>query len=211
MTDQSSTTIPDGYMVNGQGHLVPKDRVKDIDMARNDLVLDIVASFKQQQQQLAALKANVLGEISAFIEMSAEQYGVKMGGKKGNISLLSFDGNYKLQLQISKYITFDERLQVAKTLIDECIHVWAKGARSEIMALVNDAFQVDREGKVSTSRILGLRRLDISDEKWMQAMAAIADSIQYTGSKVYIRAYQRVPDSDSWTSITLDFAALEVV
>jgi len=197
-------------MINGQGHLVPKDQVKDIDLARNDLVLDVVASFKQQQHQLAALKSNALGEIAAFVEMSAEQYGVKMGGKKGNVSLLSFDGNYKLQLQISEYITFDERLQVAKTLIDECIHTWAQGARSEIMALVNDAFQVDKEGKVSTSRILGLRRLDIADEKWLQAMTAIADSIQYTGSKTYIRAYQRVPGSDNWKCITLDFAALEV-
>jgi len=197
-------------MINGQGHLVPVDQVKDIDMARNDLVLDIVASFKQQQQKLATLKGNVLGEISAFVEMSAEQYGAKLGGKKGNVSLLSFDGSYKLTLQVSEYITFDERLQVAKSLIDECIHDWSNGADSKILVLVNDAFQVDKEGNVSTSRILGLRRLKIDDSKWLQAMQAIADSMTCAGSKTYIRAYQRVGQTDQWKVISLDFAALEV-
>lgn len=205
------TEIPAGYMVNGQGHLVHVDQVKDIDIARNDLVLEVVATFKRQQAVLTAMKINVLGEISAFVDMSAEQYGVKMGGKKGNVSLLSFDGQHKLQLQISEYITFDERLQVAKALIDECIHAWSDGADSKILVLVNDAFQVDKEGKVSTARILGLRRLDITDEKWQQAMKAIADSIQYTGSKSYVRAYERVAGTDNWKCITLDFAALEAV
>ena len=113
-------------------------------------------------------------------------------------------------MQISEYITFDERLQVAKALIDECIHEWSQGASSEIRALVNDAFQVDKEGKVSTGRILGLRRLNIETEKWQQAMKAIADSIQTTGSKTYVRAYQRVSGSENWKGITLDFSALEV-
>jgi len=202
--------IPNGYMENSQGNLTPIDRVTDLDMARNDLVLDIVATFKQQQAQLAALKSNVMGEITAFVEMSAEQYGAKLGGKKGNVSLLSYNGSYKLQLQIQDYITFDERLQVAKALIDECIHEWSDGADSKILVLVNDAFQVDKEGKVSTARILGLRRLDISDDKWLQAMKAIADSIQYTGSKAYIRAYERVAGTNNWKCITLDFAALDV-
>jgi len=202
--------IPEGYMQNSKGDLTPIDRVTDLDMARNELVLDIVASFKQEQHRLAALKSNVLGEISAFVEMSAEQYGAKLGGKKGNVSLMSFDGRYRLTLQISEYITFDERLQVAKSLIDECIHDWSNGADSKILVLVNDAFQVDKQGNVSTSRILGLRRLKIDDEKWQQAMQAIADSMTCAGSKTYIRAYQRVGSTDQWKVISLDFAALEV-
>ena len=203
------TTIPEGYMVNSQGYLVPVEQVKPIDIARNDLVLETVTTFGVMQRAMSEMKKRVMGDIDAFVEMSAEQYGVSLGGKKGNITLMSFDGSYKLQLQISEYITFDERLQVAKTLIDECIHEWSDGARSEIRALVNNAFQVDKEGKVSTSRILGLRRLNIDHAKWNQAMQAISDSIQTVGSKSYIRAYQRQGENN-WKQITLDFAALEV-
>jgi len=118
------TTIPEGYMVNSQGYLVPVEQVKPIDIARNDLVLETVTTFGVMQRAMSEMKKRVMGDIDAFVEMSAEQYGVSLGGKKGNITLMSFDGSYKLQLQISEYITFDERLQVAKTLIDECIHEW---------------------------------------------------------------------------------------
>ena len=97
---------------------------------------------------------------------------------------------------------------MAKELIDQCIHEWSNGARSEIRALVNDAFQVDKEGRVNTARILSLRRLDIQDEKWLTAMQAIGESIQVAGSKTYFRVYERVGDSDQYKAIVLDIAAL---
>ena len=74
--------------------------------------------------------------------------------------------------------------------------------------LVNDAFQVDREGKISTGRVLGLRRLDINDDKWQQAMRAIADSMNVSGTKPYIRFYERNERSDEYVAISLDMAAL---
>jgi len=202
--------ITEGYLKNSKGHLVPKDQVEDLDLLRNELVSNIAATFIAEREVLRQLKQTVLDEIAAFVEISAEQYGTTIGGKKGNINLMSFNGAYKVSVQISEYIVFDERLQVAKTLIDECIHDWSNGADDKILTLVNDAFQVDKQGNVSTSRILGLRRLKIEDEKWQQAMQAIADSMTTAGSKTYIRAYERVGSTDQWKVISLDFAALEV-
>ncbi len=205
---QQKRTIPDGYMEDGKGALWPVDSVKDIDKTRDSLVKEIVAKARRQSEELARFKAAVFGDIEAFIQLSGEKYGVNMGGKKGNVSLLSFDGRYKIQRAVAETLTFDERLQVAKELIDQCIHEWSNGARSEIRALVNDAFQVDKEGRVNTARILSLRRLDIQDEKWLTAMQAIGESIQVAGSKTYFRVYERVGDSDQYKAIVLDIAAL---
>lgn len=205
---QQKRTIPDGYMEDGKGALWPVDSVKDIDKTRDSLVKEIVAKARRQSEELARFKAAVFGDIEAFIQLSGEKYGVNMGGKKGNVSLLSFDGRYKIQRAVAETLTFDERLQVAKELIDQCIHEWSNGARSEIRALVNDAFQVDKEGRVNTARILSLRRLDIQDEKWLTAMQAIGESIQVAGSKTYFRVYERVGDTDQYKAIVLDIAAL---
>ena len=198
------------YMKNSKGHLIPKEQVSDLDLLRDELVGNIAATFIAERETLRQLKQMTLDEIATFVDVSAEQYGAKIGGKKGNINLMSFDGAYKVSVQISEYIVFDERLQVAKTLIDECIHDWSDGADDKILTLVNDAFQVDKQGNVSTSRILGLRRLKIDDTKWQEAMQAIADSMTTAGSKTYIRAYERVGSTDQWKVISLDFAALEV-
>ncbi len=200
--------IPEGHMRDTQGRLVPTEMVKEIDRDRDTLVREIVANALAQQTALLKFKTGAMGDIEAFIELSGEKYGAKVGGNKGNVTLSSFDGQYKVQRSVSEYIVFDERLQVAKTLIDECIHKWTEGSPANVKALVDHAFKTDAEGKVSTGRILGLKSLNIHDEKWLSAMQAISDSMRIAGSKMYMRVYERVGDSDQYQPISLDIAAL---
>jgi hypothetical protein len=197
--NQATNTVPEGYKEDARGALVPLKTIRPIDLARDDLVREIVAKVKDENVRLAMLKAEVFGDIEAFVALS---------GEKGNVSLLSFDGRFKVQRAIAESLVFDERLQVAKELVDQCIHEWSEGARVEIRALINDAFQVDQAGRVNTGRILGLRRLDIKSEKWDQAMKAISESLQVAGSKTYFRVYERVGDSDQYRQVSLDIAAL---
>ncbi|MBU1041300.1 MAG: DUF3164 family protein [Proteobacteria bacterium] len=197
----------EGYMENAQGHQVPVAQVQEIDMARHELVMEKVAKVQAMHEQLARLKAELMADVGAFVTLSAERYGAKVGGHKGNVTLLSYDGRYKIARQVAEHITFDERLQAAKSLIDECLRDWTKDSSSEIQALIDQAFQVDKEGRISTTRILGLRRLDITDERWRTAMQAIGDSIQVTGSKSYVRVYKR-QESGAYTAISLDMASI---
>lgn len=203
----NETTIPEGYMEDAKRHLIPTGKVKPVDKLRDELVRGIVDAAKEAQTVLRTFRVNSLGDIQAFADLSAEKYGAKRGGLKGNITLMSFDGRYKVQLQISDHLSFDERLQVAKSLIDECLTEWAKGSTEEIKAIINQAFAVDTEGRVNTGAILGLRKLDIQDSRWREAMEAIADSLQVIGSKKLIRVYER-RDDDSYAPIPLDLASL---
>jgi len=141
------------------------------------------------------------------VDVSASQYGRAWGGKKGNITLTTYDGRHRLVVSISDRITFDERLQVARDLIGDCIEKWSQGSRNEIRILVQDAFQVDKAGKINTARVLGLRRLEIADPDWQKAMEAISDSIQVSGSKQYLRFYER-DEQGQYVQIPLDVAAL---
>ncbi len=200
-------TIPHGYLKNQNGHLVPQESIDEIDLTRNDLVLEMVAKAQTMRGQLATFKQSVMGDMAAFIEMSAEKYGIQVGGNKGNVTLLSYDGQYKVQRAIAEHLVFDERLQVAKELIDQCIHSWAESSHANVRALIEHAFQVDKQGKISTGRVLGLRQLNIEDKDWKQAMEAIADSIKVSSTKAYLRFYQRIGE-DSWQPISLDIAAL---
>lgn len=197
------------YLTNAQGHLVPLETIKQIDLIRNDLVIDIVERTKRLSAMIKAFKSEVFGDIAAFVQLSAEEYGVSIGGDKGNIMLTSFDGKYKVVRQVAEYLTFDERLQAAKALVDDCIRRWSQNARPEIQVLVNDAFRVDTQGNINTNRVLGLRRLSITDEMWQRAMKAISDAVQVSGTKSYIRIYERIATSgglSEWKPIPLDAA-----
>lgn len=200
--------VPDGYRLDARGRLVPESMIKPIDFTRDELVRELVLKAKLQSAALAKFKDEVFADADAFIQLSATQYGALLGGKKGNVTLHSFDGRYKVLLAVAENVTFDERLQAAKVLIDECIHEWAESSRPEIKVLVGDAFQTDKEGKLNTGRILGLRRLEIDDKRWQRAMLAIGESLQVVGSKRYVRFYERVGDADEYVPISLDVASV---
>jgi hypothetical protein len=201
-------TEPESMMINALGHHVPMSKIKPIDLERNDLVTSIVKLAKGVSHNIADFKKDAFSNVEAFIQLSAEQYGVTLGGKKGNVSLLSFDGRYKVTRQIQEHIHFDERLQAAKALIDQCITSWTTDSNDNVKAIVNRAFEVNKEGNISTSSVLMLRTLKIDDPEWLAAMNAISDSITVSGSKQYIRIYERVGDTDQFTPISLDIASL---
>jgi Protein of unknown function (DUF3164) len=207
MSDEDQT-VPKGYWKSASGALIPDAKVKAIDKDRHHVVTSMCEAAKQASADLTAFKLTSMQVVQEFVERSLSAYDVKHGGKKGNVTLVSFDGRYKVVRQMAETIVFDERLQAAKALIDECIHVWAKGSNANIKVLVNDAFQVDREGKISTGRVLGLRRLEINDETWTRAMAAISDSMNVASTKPYVRFYERDERSGDYMPISLDVASL---
>ncbi|WNL39851.1 DUF3164 family protein [Halomonas sp. PAMB 3232] len=200
--------IPDGFRMDAKGRLIPLEQIKEVDQLRDELVRSIADRATELRDQLRDFKADVFSEIEALIQTSAQEYDVQIGGKKGNVQLVSFCGKYKVLRAISETITFDERLQAAKGLIEECLRDWTTGARPEVATIVQDAFRVDQAGNIRTGQVLGLRRLNIQDERWLRAMDAISDAVQVTGSKSYIRVYERVGSSDQYRPISLDIAGV---
>lgn len=194
------------YWRDATGTLTPEELVRDIDKHRDELVTEWVEKGKALNRQIGEFKGGIFGDLGAFIELSAEKYGAKVGGNKGNVTLFSYDGKYKIQRAINESLQFDERIQAAKVLIDECLNEWSEGSRPELKALIERAFNVDKEGNLNTSRILGLRRVEIQDSRWQNAMQAISESVQVVSSKAYVRLYERVGETDQYVPIALDVA-----
>ena len=198
----------ENYKADHKGRLVPISLIDEVDLERDSLVTELVEKAKDLQSMMIEFKKQSGGDVVAFCDLSSEKYGVKRGGNKGNVSLVSFDGKLKVQIQVAELIVFDERLHAAKELIDECLTEWTEGSRDEIKALITDAFQVDKEGNISTGRILGLRRLKISDPRWIRAMDAISESVRVADTKSYLRFYEKTGLDDKWAPICLDMAAV---
>ena len=207
MQTEDKPVIPNGYWERADGMLVPLSKITDIDKERTKVVTELCRLASVQSALIADFKAKATDLVLDFVAHSMAEYKVKHGGKKGNITLISFDGKYKVVRQMQETLVFDERLQAAKALIDECIIAWSKTTNANITVLVKDAFQVDKAGKIDTQRVLGLRRLKIEDPKWQRAMQAIGDSIQVSGTKPYIRFYEKNEAGD-YVAISLDMAVL---
>ena len=198
--------IPEGYRVDAKGRLIPEAQIKPIDLERDALVRNIVDGAGKLNALLQAFKRQAFDDVQALVELSAEQYGVRIGGDKGNVTLTSFDGRYRVLRAIAENITFDERLQAAKKLIDECLNEWTGQGPGELRVIVQDAFDVDKQGNINTNKILSLRRHNIEDERWKRAMDAIGDAIQVVGTRPYIRIYERDDRTGEYNRLSLDLA-----
>ncbi|WP_395672038.1 DUF3164 family protein [Inquilinus sp.] len=203
----TSSTIPDGYLRDAKGRLVPENLVRPSDKLQDQLVAKMLGHADELSAQIARFKAHCFDDVGSFVDLLAEQYGVTRGGGKGNMSFNSYDGTLKVVIAVADHLTFGPELQVAKGLVDECIAEWSQGSNDQIKMLVQHAFQVDKEGRVSREAIFALRRIEIEDERWKHAMAAIGDSVRIEGSKTYIRFYRRATPEDSWRPVTIDLAA----
>ncbi|HIE3015325.1 TPA: DUF3164 family protein [Klebsiella pneumoniae] len=201
-------TAPEGYWIDAKDAFIPVKLLKPIDLARDTLVGEIVTKAIELNKLMKEFKESSFGDIGAFVDLSANEYGVKLGGKKGNVTLYSFDGRYLIQRAMADRIAFDERLQAAKELIDQCLADWTEGARPELQILINRAFSTDKSGAVSTGAVLALRRYEIDDQRWHRAMEAIGESLQVIATSSYIRIYERIGDTDQYMPIALNMATV---
>lgn len=199
--------IPDDCLVDAKGRYCPIDTIKEVDVLENQTVEKIFDYAEELSAQITRFKAHTFDDVGAFVNLLSEQYGLSKGGQKGNMSFTSFDGLKRVKIQIQDHMEFGPELQIAKDLIDECITDWASDSNPQIRALVNHAFNVDKPGQVNREALFSLRRMNINDDRWKQAIQAITDSIRIIGSKAYVRIYKREDTEAKWENINLDLAA----
>lgn len=207
------TTAPGVVMVNGRefmedakGNLMPIANVRPEDKLQDETVRKIMGYARSLSAQIARFKGHTVADLGSFDALLEQEYGTKIGGKKGNRTYQTIDGKMKVQVQVSDLISFGPELQIAKTLLDECLTEWSADSRPEIQAIVTRAFNTDKEGRINKSELFMLLRLDIEDERWQRAMEAIRNSITVTGSKEYVRFYERASANDEWHAVTIDLA-----
>lgn len=202
------TTIPDGCWQDTQGRFVPLSKIAPVDRLRTETVRSLIELADKTQAQLATAKREAFTEVEALLQLSLERFGVSIGGARGNVQLLTYDGLLRVDIQRADRLQFDERIKAAEALILECVNKWSEGASDNLKVIVQDAFRTDKSGELSVSRIVSLRRVAIDDPQWTRAMDAINESLTVAGTARYIRFYRRASVESPWEPISLDIAKL---
>jgi hypothetical protein len=196
------------YLRDAKGNLVPVETVKPTDLLMDETVRKITGFARDLSARIARFKGHTFEDVNGLQALIAQDYGVSVGGKKGNITLTTFDGCQKVQVQVADLIEFGPELQAAKALIDECLSEWSADSRVELRALVSRVFSVDKEGQINRAELFMLLRVEIADDRWVRAMAAIRDSIRVIGSRTYVRFYERDAPDAPWRAISIDLATV---
>ncbi len=194
-----------GRWINPTGEAVPSAYVPKTDKLRDATVERLIKEARQINDRLTKFRLKAFAAIEKYLTQVQEIYGVDQRTKQGNKQLSNFSNTLKVDLQVNKYITFDDKLSLAKSLIDKCLTNWSEGANQKLKIVVMDAFRVDKRRQLDKAKILGLRKLNIQDADWKKAMTIIADSITVIGKREYIRFWQKNQQGE-YETISLDIA-----
>ncbi len=195
------------YLRDAKSSLVPIVAVKPMDLLIDELVRAKLAEARAVSATITAFKQGTFEGVGELQALLAQQYDAAIGGKKGNITLSTYDGCAKIQVAVADQLEFGPELQVAKSLIDDCVREWSADSRVEIRALIDRVFSVDKEGQISHAGLFMLLRVEIQDDRWQRAMEAIRDSIRIIGSRTYLRFYDRPTPDGAWRGVSLDIAS----
>lgn len=194
------------HILGPDGAKLPIGVVKPQHVMEDELVRCEMSHAVALSDQLSRFLAHFWDNLGAFEALLSERYGATVGGKKGNKTLMSYDGLFKVTVQVADNIQFGPELQVAKTLVDECLNDWTASAGDELKAVITRAFNTDKEGQINRAALYSLLQLEITDERWKRAMQAIRDAMRVVGSKSYVRFYRRAATGAPWQAVTIDLA-----
>ena len=212
-------TLPGAKIMNGvayldttSGDLRRVDAMSAKDTLIHEQVYRMIDFAKGLAAEIARFKAHTFGDLDALDAMLAQEYGVtRKAGAKGNRSYTSADGRYRVSIKINTPEVVGPELQQAKALIDEIVLEKGAAADPVLAALVAQAFDVGKQGRVNTDMLRRLRKLEIDAPRWPQLQKAIGDAISDGVSKSYITFHQwRDGAAGGWQMIPLDMAAIQI-
>lgn len=201
-----------GQWRNKEGVYIHKDMVTVDKQLEDELVERLIAGATVLQGFLMGFKTQAFEECYGFVDLLRQKYNMeRITSKSGTVTLKSFDGTKVVEIQITKLISFDQKLSLAKEKIDEYLTLKTNGADAEIQTLITRVFDV-KNGKVDAKQILSLKSYPIQHELWKEAMSMIDDATEIAGTKSYIRFKHRKNDEvdGPLEHIVLDLAGLEI-
>jgi len=196
-----------GEWIDGRGRAIPPAYVKRIDRMRDAAVERVAKMVRDERERLGRTKELMTSIVEKFLQESADRAGVNWGGPKGNIQISNFSGDLRVEIRMRDMIEFDERLDMAKSCIDQYLASLMEAAPADLRVLVGHAFRVDGKGRLNVGSVLSLRKLEIKHELWQKAMHLIDEARRIECSRSYIQV--SVKTSAGWKQISLDFSKLE--
>lgn len=183
-----------GMIERPDGSTIAYDKLEPAKQLEHDLVTKLCGEAEARNADLALFKRQAISEMVAARVMLLDDWGVKKGGKDGNLTLRSVCGRHMVKMTVSKHVTFGPELEAAKALIFEVVEdELKKGASKFIHDLATRVFSPNKRGRIDTQGILNLREVECDDERWSRAMEAIEQAILRDSSTTYINFYRVDP------------------
>mgnify|MGYP001582309408 CR=1 FL=1 len=195
------------YMHDGVGKLSAVEAIPPFKKLRDEMVRREFGYALALSEQISRFRAHVINNLGDFDALVDQEYGVKVGGEKGNRTYTSFDGLYRITIKVQPRIAFGPEMRAAKALFDECMREWSEDAPAELRSIVTNAFDTDNEGQINRTNVHILLGIESADPRFQTGQRALRDAMYVISSKEYVSFARRENCKAKWESVTIDLAA----
>lgn len=200
--------LPD-VLVSPFGNEVPTSRIRDDILFRHQTANALVEAALGLNAELRARKEQFFADVDAFIDLTLERYNARLGGRRGGVVIANFSETMKVEVSTADYLRVNEAITAAQALMNEVLDDVGEGANDDVRALLANAFVRDEKtGRLNIQRLQETRRVKLSHPKWQDVQNAIADSLEWAGSRRYIRFHVRKDRNARWEQVNLNFSSL---
>ena len=145
--------VPEGWIMNGLGHLVSTDSINPATLAEDEFVRELYAKAEALHEAVKAFQQAASQDVEAFRQLNMERYGLEKVSPTGYADLRSFDGRISVQLSVGKKLVFGSELDSVKALFDSCLVRWTDGINKHAKAMVEHAFRKDRKSELNADKV----------------------------------------------------------
>lgn len=188
---------------------VPANRITFIEKMKEKHSFKIATDAYKINRQLTIFKATIRAMCQqVFDQVMSESE--KQKATKGNFTWYNFNGSIKIEVSINENIEFDGLLiEKCKQKLLEIVSESISADKAFIKELVLGAFQTSK-GRLDTKKIMSLKKYStrIKDERYMQAMTYLDESIRRPDSKTYFRVWVK-DDNGQYQNIDLNFSSID--
>jgi hypothetical protein len=137
MTINTDTAAPPGYREDPKGNLVREANIHPRDLLADQLVRDLVGRVLDAAAFAADLKRDLLGDVAAFVQLVAADYGAVVSGADGSLSLTTYDGRLKVERARADRIQVGPEILAAEQLVRELTEA---GSDADFYKAVDDDY-----------------------------------------------------------------------
>ncbi|GBR09432.1 DUF3164 family protein [Gluconobacter frateurii] len=185
------------------------DRLKPRELLASDLAEEMIALAVAEQERIRAWKEQRYADIDALLDLILQDYGLRLGGSRGGNTFENHDHTRKVTITVADQKSVNQAIVAAQALLNQILDDMMGTVSADLRKVVNSAFsRHPTSGRISTERILALKRQDFDHPLWPDARKALSDAVEVIGSRTYLRFYMRETSKEGWKNVDLNFSSL---
>jgi hypothetical protein len=188
---------------DAQGRICQLALFSEVQIARDRLIKQEVLEAKNRATEQSLYHQELIASITEFFRFSAEQHNAKVLGDEEGISMTSIDGLMRIKLVKAKSATGNEKLMIAKTMLEDLVEKRGANIEPFFKTLALSAFETSSTGQMRLDKVMELKNLRCDYPEWLEIKAALDQAIEYVFKKRYALFYERTSTSESWKQIPL--------